>query len=189
MKRKIRTRALTALLALLLLLPLCACGATLTLATGRAYEAGTEDGGTYANAFTGIGCTLGEGWAFAENAQLDMSAAAGDQTATMTVMLEKRGVISSAFSGAEKYLDASVDTLRETYESMGMTGLTITRGQTVFAGTRQESLRMDATYDGQPFCEDIIAVPCGQYMAIYSFGCRGEDRLAELEGWFYTLGA
>lgn len=177
------------LLAVLMLFTLAACQSDKT--ENRTFATGTVTGNKYVNTYAGISCELDMAWTFLTDEEIrknneealgivgdeyadvlanadyieDMMATYSNQTDTININLEKMTGLNLLLS-EEEYAKLSMDTLKGSLESMGMTDVELTAGKETFAGAEHAYIAVTAQYEGIPVYERIVIVKCAVHMMV-----------------------
>ena len=143
----------------------------------------------YTNEFLGITVELGSDWTFMTDAQIeennktalglvgddykalmenassftDMMATKSNQTDTVNVTFEKLTGANLLLT-EDRYAELSLDTLKGSFESMGMTDVVVANGKDTFAGAEHACITLSAKYNGNAVYEKLIVVKCSGYM-------------------------
>ena len=236
---KLRSKIISAIITLSLILSLAACGSkdvsgnvtapeTKTDANETAdnspapeeatFNIGSTDGGTYTNDYLGIGCKLDETWTFYDEKQLadlngvvvdsidnkeladkyseslesgktvfDMYATSSDGLAQINIVIENLGVIYGNTIDESSYVDLSMDTLKETLDSAGMTNTTVEKISIDCAGATRSGFAASGESEGIAIYEKGICIKKGNYMAIITVSSYTQDTTDTLASLFYSL--
>lgn len=174
------------------------------------FELGVTSGGTYENAFIGIGCCLDENWTFFDEEQIqelngvvlestddeelreqmeqlgniyDMYALSADGMATLVVGMENLGVLYGAVMDEETYIDASMGNLEDSLASFGYTDITFEKITVDFAGQERPGIQIHSYLSGYEIFQKQVYIKAGSYMAnicMTSYIMDITDNLAEL---------
>lgn len=219
------------LLALMMLLSLCACGDDAvkgsvtpaeTPAAGDApaeepeaeVEIGAVNGGTYENAFIGVGCTLDESWTyygqeelaemagitaeqlgdeeFAEqmkNADMfyDMYAYAEEGLYTMNIVVEKLNPVLTLALDEEAYIDATLENLATQLASAGFEDVVTEKNTITFAGEERTGVYFTATVQGMPYYCQQVCIKAGSHMAAISVASFYNDITSQMTEYFFAV--
>lgn len=175
---------------------------------------GSIQGGTYENAFLGIGCVLDSNWSIAtdeEMAQLngivadaitdevlseaiqnsgvvyDLYATADQGLVSMNIVLENLGVLYGIAMDEETYVNSSLDQLKTALTSMGMTDVTVEATTVKLAGADHAAVQVHGLYQDVDFYELVVCVKADTYMAAVTVGSYYEDVTDTVIDMFYAV--
>ena len=224
------------LLTLLLLLTMAACGQKEPEQTGGTVEPGTTpdqsvtgqvdtadaetpelgtvSGGTYTNAFAGIGCTLDETWVFYTEEQIaeingfltdgtsdedmkklmesnrsvqDMYASSTDGLMTINVVFQNMGLLFGTTMSAEEYAELAAEQLPDAMTTYGFENVSAAVTTAAFAGADRPALAITAEVQGTPMYELMVCMKESNYVYCVTLCSYTEDVTAEMAALFYAL--
>lgn len=173
------------------------------------FSFGNTASNTYKNDFLGIGCTLPSEWTFAtqeeilelnqlskdsldeevakaiEEAELiyDMSASTIDGS-NININLQKISLAQIATLDIKKELEAQIDTIKSTYDTMGFTDTVVSYEKVTVDGKEFDALRITAKVQDVAFYGVSFAFRKSNYLATVSVGSIPSDKTAEYLGYF-----
>lgn len=178
------------------------------------FELGVTSGGTYENAFIGIGCSLDESWTFFNEEQIqelngvmlestddeaireqleqmgniyDMYALSADGMATLVVAMENLGVLYGAVMDEEAYIDATMVNLEDGLASYGYTDITLEKVTVDFAGQERLGIQIHSYLSGCEIFQKQVYIKVGNYMANICVTSSIMDITDNLAALFYTV--
>ncbi|MBR5500765.1 MAG: hypothetical protein IKV74_04480 [Clostridia bacterium] len=155
------------------------------------FSVGSVNANKYVNKFAGISCELGSDWTFMTDEQIkqnnetalgqlggdyaeliqnadtftDMMATHKNETDTLNITFEKlKGV--NALMSEERYIESSIDSLKDAFASMGFGNLKTDSGKVNFAGKERHYLDVSGTYSGIAMYERMIVMKCDNYVVL-----------------------
>ena len=163
--------------------------ASTTAPAQKEVETGKLSGNRYVNSFLGVSCELGADWDVKSEDEIrqnneatmemlgddyaeaiknaatftDMMATHTNQTDTVNVTFEKLSGVNLVLSEAQ-YAEISQKSLKEAFESLGMTNIALQIENGLFAGEEHSIISFSAEYAGVPVYEKIAVVKCENYM-------------------------
>lgn len=176
------------------------------------FNTGSVSGNKYTNDFIGISCELDENWVFMTNEQIeennkvamgmvgedykeavekattftDMMATHVNGTDTLGVAFEKLSG-SNASLTEEKYADMSTSSLKGALESMGMTNVQASAGETTFAGSKHACIEITAEFNGIAVYEKLAIVKHQNYIICITACTWGTDSCDANLGMFKAI--
>lgn len=201
---------LKVLLLSVMALTFAACGND--KADEAAISRGTTTDTTYENEFAGIGWNLLDGWVFATKSQMEqMNQAVLDMLEgdidknlaegsvfcdlyaqdingnNVNIQFEKLNTVNSILVTEESYLELSLDALKQTYESMGYTDVSLSLTTTKIGDNEQPSITSKCTYQGITVSQKMAVIKEGNYMCIITASSQSESVIDDILSSFYTL--
>lgn len=177
-------------------------------------EMGSVNGGTYTNAFAGIGCTLDETWVFytkeqiaelngfltdgtsdedmkkmMENSQSvqDMYASSTDGLMTINVVFQNMGLLLGTTMSAQEYAELHVTQIPDAMEAYGFEDVTASVTTAELAGEERPTIALTATIQDIPVYELIVCLRQGNYIYCVTLCSYTEDVTAQMAELFYAL--
>lgn len=177
-------------------------------------EMGSVNGGTYTNAFAGIGCTLDETWVFytkeqiaelngfltdgtsdedmkklMENSQSvqDMYASSTDGLMTINVVFQNMGLLLGTTMSAQEYAELHVTQIPDAMEAYGFEDVTASVTTAALAGEERPAIALTATIQDIPVYELIVCLRQGNYIYCVTLCSYTEDVTAQMAELFYAL--
>lgn len=178
------------------------------------FELGNIDGDTYSSKFSGIQCTVPEGWIYYSSDQMkelngnvydelgdeDIKEALknGDVIYDMyvinkftgqniNVVIENMGFVNGRLLNEASYFDQSEKQIKISIEGMGYNEVATERNTVDMAGKKREGLALTAMLQELPMYQQLIAIQKGNYMICITFTCFEENTLPEMMGYFKEL--
>lgn len=201
---------LKVLLLSVMALTFAACGND--KADEAAISRGTTTETAYENEFVGIGWKLLDGWTFATTEQMEqMNAlvldmlegdidanlaegsvfcdlyAADINGSNLNIQFEKLNTVNSILVTEESYLEISLDTLKQTYESMGYTDVSLSLTTAKIGDNEQPAITSNCTYQGITVYQKMAVIKEGNYMCIITASSLTEAQTNDILASFYTL--
>lgn len=177
-------------------------------------EMGSVNGGTYTNAFAGIGCTLDETWVFytkeqiaelngfltdgtsdedmkklMENSQSvqDMYASSTDGLMTINVVFQNMGLLLGTTMSAQEYAELHVTQIPDAMEAYGFEDVAASVTTAELAGEERPAIALTATIQDIPVYELIVCLRQGNYIYCVTLCSYTEDVTAQMAELFYAL--
>ena len=155
------------------------------------FSMGKATENTYRNDFLGISCTLPEQWAFYSEEQIlqmnnyvgtvidedvaqqlkdaaiiyDMCAVNEAEGYSINVNLEKLNALQLIGLDIKQNLEAQIDTILSSYESMGYTDTTVTYAKIQVDGQEFDGLKLYGKIQGLDFFLEVFTFRKGSYLA------------------------
>lgn len=167
----------------------------------KQFESGKIDGDVYSSDVTGLKFTLDSDWVFLDDEGIEeltgmvqdmtddedleeaMSQGASiyDMYATTTdgsgrtanITVENLGALYGTILNESKYIDAVIDQLQPSFESMGATDVVVETAAYTIAGVEHSGIHCAFTLQGVSICEQMVCIKEGRYM--YNITCVGTD--------------
>ena len=167
----------------------------------KEFEAGTIDGDVYSSDVTGLKFTLGDNWVFLDDEAIeevtgmvqdmtddealeeamsqgasiyDMYAMVTDGSGrTANITVENLGALYGTILNESKYIDAVIDQLKPSFESMGATDVVVETATYSIAGVEHSGIHCAFTLQGVSLCEQMVCIKEGRYM--YNITCVGDS--------------
>jgi len=117
----------------------------------------------------------------------DMCTGTNDGLALINVVIENLGVIYGTTLDESGYVDLSMDTLKKTFDSVGMINTTIEKTSVDFAGATRSAFEVYGEKDGISVYEKGICIKKGNYMAVITLCSYTKDITDDLAKLFYSL--
>ena len=162
-----------------------------TTPEGESFNVGSVKANKYVNKFVGISCELGSEWTYMTDEQIqknneavlgligddyvellqnatsfmDMMATHQNQTDTVNVTFEKLTGVNALLS-VEKYIEASVEPLKDALSSMGINNVQSSTGKMNFAGEEQHYVDITGEFNGVAVYERLVMMKCSNYMVM-----------------------
>lgn len=177
-------------------------------------EMGSVNGGTYTNAFAGIGCTLDETWVFytkeqiaelngfltdgtsdedmkkmMENSQSvqDMYASSTDGLMTINVVFQNMGLLLGTTMSAQEYAELHVTQIPDAMAAYGFEDVAASVTTAELAGEERPAIALTATIQDIPVYELIVCLRQGNYIYCVTLCSYTEDVTAQMAELFYAL--
>ena len=177
-------------------------------------EMGSVNGGTYTNAFAGIGCALDETWVFytkeqiaelngfltdgtsdedmkklMENSQSvqDMYASSTDGLMTINVVFQNMGLLLGTTMSAQEYAELHVTQIPDAMEAYGFEDVTASVTTAELADEERPAIALTATIQDIPVYELIVCLRQGNYIYCVTLCSYTEDVTAQMAELFYAL--
>lgn len=177
-------------------------------------EMGSVNGGTYTNAFAGIGCALDETWVFytkeqiadlngfltdgtsdedmkklMENSQSvqDMYASSTDGLMTINVVFQNMGLLLGTTMSAQEYAELHVTQIPDAMASYGFEDVAASVTTAELAGEERPAIALTATIQDIPVYELIVCLRQGNYIYCVTLCSYTEDVTAQMAELFYAL--
>ena len=177
-------------------------------------EMGSVNGGTYTNAFAGIGCALDETWVFytkeqiaelngfltdgtsdedmkklMENSQSvqDMYASSTDGLMTINVVFQNMGLLLGTTMSAQEYAELHVTQIPDAMEAYGFEDVAASVTTAELAGEERPAIALTATIQDIPVYELIVCLRQGNYIYCVTLCSYTEDVTAQMAELFYAL--
>lgn len=177
-------------------------------------EMGSVNGGTYTNAFAGIGCTLDETWVFytkeqiaelngfltdgtsdedmkklMENSQSvqDMYASSTDGLMTINVVFQNMGLLLGTTMSAQEYAELHVTQIPDAMAAYGFEDVAASVTTAKLAGEERPAIALTATIQDIPVYELIVCLRQGNYIYCVTLCSYTEDVTAQMAELFYAL--
>ena len=180
----------------------------------KEFEAGTIDGDVYYSDVTGLKFTLDDDWVFLDDEAIeevtgmaqdmtddealeeamskgasiyDMYAMTTDGSGrTANITVENLGALYGTILDESKYIDAVIDQLKPSFESVGATDVMVETATYTVAGTEHSGVHCVFTLQGVNIHEQMVCIKDGRYM--YNITCVGdsEDAAAGVMAMFST---
>lgn len=180
------------------------------------FDIGHSTGGTYTNAFFGIGCTLDSGWTFYSDEQIaeinksvsqyvegyeaamekgasitDMYASSADGYKTINIAIENTNATAGRALGASEYIDIVLNSgnLEASLTNAGASNVSTEKVSVTFAGRNTYGILMSAELNGIQFYEVVVCIDNDGYIGAITFCSYYDDSpLEDMIGYFYALG-
>lgn len=199
-----KTRKVLALfLVLLMILSLTGCGGK---DDTKEYAAGVVDGSTYTSEFAGITCTLGDSWTFLTQDEIaQISGIASDMTSdeklreslnsgstiyemyamdsdstSLNVTVGDLGAIYGKILDMKTLAESTAEEFPSAFASMGFSDVTADVTTMTFAGSEQNVILIQGSYQGVTMYERLVCMKVGNYVYSITAACYGTDRTAEV---------
>lgn len=177
-------------------------------------EMGSVNGGTYTNAFAGIGCALDETWVFytkeqiaelngfltdgtsdedmkklMENSQSvqDMYASSTDGLMTINVVFQNMGLLLGTTMSAQEYAELHVAQIPDAMAAYGFEDVAASVTTAELAGEERPAIALTATIQDIPVYELIVCLRQGNYIYCVTLCSYTEDVTAQMAELFYAL--
>ena len=177
-------------------------------------EMGSVNGGTYTNAFAGIGCALDETWVFytkeqiaelngfltdgtsdedmkklMENSQSvqDMYASSTDGLMTINVVFQNMGLLLGTTMSAQEYAELHVTQIPDAMAAYGFEDVAASVTTAELAGEERPAIALTATIQDIPVYELIVCLRQGNYIYCVTLCSYTEDVTAQMAELFYAL--
>lgn len=177
-------------------------------------EMGSVNGGTYTNAFAGIGCALDETWVFytkeqiaelngfltdgtsdedmkklMENSQSvqDMYASSTDGLITINVVFQNMGLLLGTTMSAQEYAELHVTQIPDAMAAYGFEDVAASVTTAELAGEERPAIALTATIQDIPVYELIVCLRQGNYIYCVTLCSYTEDVTAQMAELFYAL--
>ena len=177
-------------------------------------EMGSVNGGTYTNAFAGIGCALDETWVFYTKAQIaelngfltdgtsdedmkklmensqsvqDMYASSTDGLMTINVVFQNMGLLLGTTMSAQEYAELHVTQIPDAMAAYGFEDVAASVTTAELAGEERPAIALTATIQDIPVYELIVCLRQGNYIYCVTLCSYTEDVTAQMAELFYAL--
>lgn len=174
------------------------------------FSLGKSANNTYNNDFLGLSCTLPSEFVFytdkqilelnnimgdiidedvakqLENANIIYDMHAVNQVAgdSINVNLEKLSAAQIINLDIKKTLEAQIDTIKSSFQSMGYTDINVAYKKTTVDGKEFDSLTIFAKIQGVPYYSTVFTFRKGKYLANVTFGSLQTDKTNTFVGYF-----
>ncbi len=212
-------KLLAVLLAVLMLLSIAACSKEDVTGSIKPaedeFQLGVTSGGTYENAYIGIGVTLDDSWVFYSKEQIDqlngvvldnlsddelkeklknanviydMVAGATDGFSSINICLENLGGIYGSVISEDKYIDLSIKNLGTSLTAAGYEeGMSIEKTTVTFAGKQMNAIKIEGVANGANIYQLLVVKKVGNYMALTTITNYLVDSTEEIAAEFYAV--
>ena len=177
-------------------------------------EMGSVNGGTYTNAFAGIGCALDETWVFYTKEQIaelngfltdgtsdedmkkllqnrqsvqDMYASSTDGLMTINVVFQNMGLLLGTTMSAQEYAELHVTQIPDAMAAYGFEDVAASVTTAELAGEERPAIALTATIQDIPVYELIVCLRQGNYIYCVTLCSYTEDVTAQMAELFYAL--
>ena len=173
---------------------------------------GEIDGNVYENTFIGIGCRLPDSWTYLSQSELnemngivmdiidDEALTAYLDASVFYSMMATSGFVDNCNINLEKvssvtlesmdvaeYLEESMPTLEQTYDSMGATNFQYEITTVKLDGKVVDCIYTNVSLNGVDMVQCVIVLKCDGYLANISLTAYSDKNLEALLGYFYWL--
>ncbi len=174
---------------------------------------GTTKDGTYTNTFIGVGCVLGDEWTYYTDEQIremngialdalddeianmvkqaeiiyDMTATADEGNVSINILFQNLSKFGDIEFSESDFVDAGIEGLKMSLESMGLTINECTRVEVKFAGSDRYATYVHSTYEGIDIYQEIIYIMKDGYVCCITLVCKTANNLSKLADCFYVL--
>lgn len=201
-------RIITLIISFAMLLTFVSCS------SGPEFSLGTVEGDTYTSEFIGIGFKYGDNWRFYSDKEIkelnqtvenvaddeyleamknadvvyDMMAInTANQTDNVNVTLEKVNPVTLATLDIAENYEKTVSTVKSTLENMGCSNIKHEVSEVTIDGKEYTCLNITSELGGMKMYQTSVAIKCNGYLANIAVASYGEDRTADILGYFYFL--
>ena len=177
------------------------------------FQRGAVSGSTYTSDYIGIGLDLPAGWTYFDDAQIaeisgltqdaidnetvnaslengtvvfDMYAMDGTGH-SINICIENLGVLYGTVLDEDGYFDIAESNLAPSLESMGAANVVVERDAATVAGKEHTAVYVSCDMNGVEFYEQIVAIKCGNYMALITSAGTDPDTVLSMMSSFYAL--
>ncbi len=163
------------------------------------FEKGKCNGTVYESKFLGLGCDLGEGWAFfgdeniaelnasSQKAIYDMIALGPSGSENANVMFEKKSSEEIENLNLVKNFMQSAEEIKSSAEGMGATNWKYEVVSVKIDGEIFDAAQYSFNLNGSPICQVIFAKKCDDYLATVTVSADSKENVQKTLDKFYIV--
>lgn len=174
------------------------------------FSLGKTSNNIYKNDFLGLSCSLPSDWQFYSDEQIlelnnitaeyiddevlekiqnanliyDMYATHPTSGSNMNLILEKVSPLKIATLDLKTSLESQIDVIKQNFENMGYTNLTVKYQKITVDGKEYDGLVLYAEIQGVSFYEKVFAFKKGSYVVNVTVGTLANDETDKVLGYF-----